>query len=226
MSCINKQSIYKAFYQLDKQGIPFRPVDDVDTDDFKSVKARSALCKVWLDALTGLEEETWCAVVRMVLAECKQYPSVEQLYEFISRVPSDNGIAANEAPAPAPKPKPVRRAAKTQVADERLQRMFALAKEGRWKEAAACTKAAGAEAKLDDFAKKHFPAKYSPSWVERNHEELTDIMREEERCTACTGYHRCTSMGITYIGVLDKFGNIAVKGMECIKKVKANEKVL
>lgn len=57
MSCINKQSIYRAFYFLDKKGIAFRPVDGVETDDIKSIKARAALCEVWLDALQDLDEE-------------------------------------------------------------------------------------------------------------------------------------------------------------------------
>nr|DAV17083.1 MAG TPA: Primosomal protein dnaI N-terminal domain, helicase-loading protein [Caudoviricetes sp.] len=225
MSCINKQSIYRAFYFLDKKGIAFRPVDGVETDDIKSIKARAALCEVWLDALQDLDEEIWNDVMRIVLAECKQYPSVEQLYEYIGRATAGKEAATNvpEEP-PAVIAAPAKKVAKSKGPDERMQRMFALAKEGRWKEAAACTKAEPMEDKLEAFTKKHFPAKATLAWIEKNRWELESLMREDERCAHCFGYRRCASKGITYFGTLDKYGNIVVQGMECMK-VMTNEKI-
>lgn len=219
MSCINKQSIYRAFYFLDKKGIAFRPVDGVETDDIKSIKARAALCEVWLDALQDLDEEIWNNVMRIVLAECKQYPSVEQLYEYIGRATADK-----EAAADIPEEPPAKKAAKSKGPDERMQLMFALAKEGRWKEAAACAKAEPMEDKMEAFAKKHFPTKATLAWIEKNRWELESLMREDERCTHCFGYRRCVSKGVTYFGTLDKYGNIVVQGMECMK-VMTNEKI-
>lgn len=225
MSCINKQSIYRAFYFLDKKGIAFRPVDGVETDDIKSIKARAALCEVWLDALQDLDEEIWNNVMRIVLAECKQYPSVEQLYEYIGRATAGKEAAADipEEP-PAVIAAPAKKAAKSKGPDERMQLMFALAKEGRWKEAAACAKAEPMEDKMEAFAKKHFPTKATLAWIEKNRWELESLMREDERCTHCFGYRRCVSKGVTYFGTLDKYGNIVVQGMECMK-VMTNEKI-
>lgn len=226
MSCITKQSIYRAFLFMDKRGISFRPVDGVTAEDFRSVKARAALCKVWLDALQGLDEKTWDAVINMMLAECKQYPSVEQLYEFIGRVPSDNGITETTPPASLPeKDIPVKKTVSNSNMPKDLQKMFALAKAGRWEEAAACTKAADHNSKLETFAKKYYPAKCSSAWIAKNKFELADLIREEERCSRCAGYHRCNSGGVAHIGALDKYGNISILGIECIKKVKADEKV-
>ena len=225
MSCINKQSIYRAFYFLDKKGIAFRPVDGVETDDIKSIKARAALCEVWLDALQDLDEEIWNDVMRIVLAECKQYPSVEQLYEYIGRATADKEAAADiPEEHPAVIAAPAKKAVKSKGSDEHMQRMFALAKEGRWKEAAACTKAEPTEDKLEAFAKKHFPTKATLAWIEKNRWELESLMREDERCAHCFGYRRCASKGITYFGTLDKYGNIVVQGMECMK-VMTNEKI-
>lgn len=225
MSCINKQSIYRAFYFLDKKGIAFRPVDGVETDDIKSIKARAALCEVWLDALQDLDEEIWNNVMRIVLAECKQYPSVEQLYEYIGRATAGKEAAADipEEP-PAVIAAPAKKAAKSKGPDERMQLMFALAKEGRWKEAAACAKAEPMEDKLEAFTKKHFPTKATLAWIEKNRWELESLMREDERCAHCFGYRRCVSKGVTYFGTLDKYGNIVVQGMECMK-VMTNEKI-
>lgn len=227
MSCITRQSIYRTFFWLDKRGIIFRPVDGVEVDDFKSIKARSALCNIWMDAFAELDETTWESVVKMVLTECKQYPSVEQIYEFINRLPLARS-AEPEKPAPPaavpPAPKPAQRKPSKNM-DERLRRMFELAKEGRWREAAACSGLKHDDRELEAYAQKRYPAKCSPAWIAKNHKELLDMMREEERCHSCTGFRRCATKGFTYIGLLDKNGNVTVKCIECIEKVKMNEKV-
>lgn len=228
MSCINKQTIYRTFFWLDKKKIPFRPIDGIETDDIKSVKARVALCKLWLEAFEGLDERTWDAVIKIVLAECKQYPSIEQLYDFVGRVNEQQEYTPETVPVVSepilePAQAPAVEAKKYRRGD--LRQMFALAKQGLWKEAAACAGHQDNNERLAAYAKKYYPAKASETWIEKNKDTLLDLVREEERCSACLGYHRCNSSGFTHIGTLDKNGNITIQCMECIKRIGANEKV-
>lgn len=230
MSCINKQTIYRTFFWLDKKNIPFRPVDGIETNNIKSVKARIALCNLWLEAFEGLDEGIWNAVIKIVLAECKQYPSIEQLYDFIGRVNEEQERTSEaEQPAqpsilqPEPVQTPVAETPKYRRGD--LQQMFSLAKQGLWKEAAACAGHQNNDERVMTYAKKYYPAKTSEIWIKKNKEALLDLVREEERCSACLGYYRCNSGGFTHIGLLDKDGNIIIQCMECIKRIGANEKI-
>lgn len=230
MSCINKQTIYRTFYWLDKKNIPFRPVDGIEASDIKSVKARVALCKLWLEAFEGLDERTWDAVIKIVLAECKQYPSIEQLYDFIGRVNEQQECTPEAAPPvleaiPQPEPAQVPAAKTKKYRRGDLKQMFTLAKQGLWKEAAACAGHQNNDEKVTTYAKKYYPAKTSESWIKKNKEALLDLVREEERCSACLGYYRCNSSGFAHIGTLDKDGNIIIQCMECIKRIGANEKI-
>lgn len=226
MSCINKQTIYRSFFWLDKKNIPFRPVDGIETNDIKSVKARIALCNLWLEAFEGLDEGTWDAVIKIALAECKQYPSIEQLYDFIGRVNEQQEttpLTPEAIAQPEPTQAPAAEVKKYKRGD--LQQMFLLAKQGLWKEAAACAGHQNNDEKVMTYAKKYYPAKTSEIWIKKNKEALLDLVREEERCSACLGYYRCNSSGFAHIGTLDKDGNIIIQCMECIKRIGANEKV-
>lgn len=223
MTCITRQSILKACYQLDQHNIPLRKIDGKPVGNPKSVGARVDLCAWWLGEFKDLDTVTWDKVITLMLKECKEYPDIEKLYELINRAGALNTASANEQTAittPAP---PIR---KNKGISENFAQMLALAKQGLWSEARkVIARSENEEQQLQSYAKQHYPAKCSASWIEKNRAELMALVRDEERCNSCISIHRCRTKGCHAIGLIDKYGNIAIKYMECSKVVKTNEEV-
>lgn len=224
MSCITRQSILKACYQLDQHKIPLRKINGKSVGDPRSVGARANLCAWWFDEFKELDTKTWDKVIVLMLQECKEYPDIDKLYELIDRAGALDAELETKAAVPAPKKK----TSCAQGVNQKLSYMFALAKQGLWSEARRIVSNAQnlEENALRAYAKLHYPAKSSSdSWIEKNRLELLSLVRDQERCDSCMSLHRCQTKGYHAIGLIDKYGNIAIKYMECSKVVKKDEEV-
>lgn len=220
MSVITKQSMLKACYQLDQHEIPLRTIDGKPVGSMKQTEARVKLCDWWLSELQGLDTITWDKVIELMLVECKEYPGIEKLYEFINRA-----SVPDETPSPAPLPPPKKQIVKNEHKNY-ITKMLELAKEGRWREAAQVVSAAAiSKERINNYAKKYYPGKANSVWIEKNNKELSDLIREEERCDACMSVHRCATKGFTSVGFLDKYGNISVECVKCRKVEDSHEKI-
>ena len=222
MSCITRQNILKACYQLDQHKIPLRKINGKAVQDPKSTAARVDLCAWWLAELQGLDTDTWEKVITLMLAECKEYPDIEKLYELINRAGEAADAEVKAAATPCRSPR--KTATKNKGVDKSLAQMFAFAKQGLWSEARqVVTDINATEEKLKAFAKLHYPAKYSTSWLEKNKAELRELLRDEERCQQCYSLHRCNSGGYHAVGLINKYGDIKIEFIECAKVVKHEE---
>ena len=223
MTCITRQSILKACCQLDQHKIPLRKIDGKPVGNPKSVGARVDLCAWWLGEFKGLDTVTWDKVIVLMLKECKEYPDIEKLYELINRA---DALTTEKQPVVSPSTPKTLQPAKDKGVNKNIAHMLELAKQGLWAEARKTLVDANQETQqLQSYAKQHYPAKYSDSWIEKNRSELMALVRDEERCNSCMSLHRCRTKGCHAIGLIDKYGNIAVKYMECSKVVKTNEEV-
>ncbi|MGM9582195.1 MAG: hypothetical protein ACI3WU_00560, partial [Phascolarctobacterium sp.] len=130
MAAINQQSILKAFYRFDQNNMPLTNVEGAPVGDTRDVGARKELCQMWLDAFEGLEKEVWDKVIEVVQNTCKEYPSIEQIYQIIEQVtsPCEPEPAEEKEPEPAPLPPPVEnKKPKRMSSEKRIQAMFELA---------------------------------------------------------------------------------------------------
>lgn len=225
---VDKQAILKAFYKMDRANIKLtnvegRPVNHLD------VEARKELCDIWLDVFNILDTELWDKVIAVMVAECKEYPSIDEVSDIIERLRDPSKTAEPTPvsdPVPqTPPPPPNKTAAEKNNTEEqsKISAMFELAKQGKYKEAKRLVaEASMPEARIIQFAKEHWP-KCTKTWIQDNWLELVHLVCSDDKCRNCFSLFNCATHGYRAYGMLDKYsGGLIIKTTICQKKLERN----
>lgn len=221
MSSINRQSILKAFYQFDKKQLPLTNINGEPVGDTRDVGVRKQLCHDWLEAFDGLDNAVWDKVIEVVQSECKEFPSIDELYDIIDRLtaPTETGpldVKLTET-APSVLPPPAKDCVVKST--DKIKIMFELAKQGEFGEARKIVEYAAAPANtIRTYAKQHWPD-CTDAWIAANKSELAELVRYDERCSKCYSAFDCPYHGYRSYGQINKFtGGLSIMTAICVKK--------
>ena len=220
---LTKQSILKAFYRLDHANIRLTNVDGRPVDHL-NVEARKELCQIWLDLFCILDDNFWEKVIAEIIAECKEYPPTEQIFDIIERLKQNpNTAVPRTATVTQPPPVQPKSQSKSLKGQAKLNAMFELAKQGKFCEARQLViDASVPDAKIVKFARAHWPD-CTDMWIQTNKMELSHLVRYEEKCLNCVSLYGCPTSGYRYYGVIDKSnGGLSMKTAICQKKLERN----
>lgn len=221
MSSINRQSVLKAFYYFDKKQLPLTNINGEPVADTRDIGARERLCRDWLEAFDGLDNAVWDKVIAVVQNECKEFPSVDEIYDIIDRLtaPTETELLDVKLTETAPSvlPPPVKY--NVVKSTDKIKIMFELAKRGEFGEARKIVEYAAVPAnKIRTYAKQHWPD-CTDAWIEANKSELAQLVRYDERCSECYSVFDCPYHGYRSYGQINKFtGDISIMTAICVKK--------
>ncbi|WP_307744332.1 hypothetical protein, partial [uncultured Phascolarctobacterium sp.] len=96
---------------------------------------------------------------------------------------------------------------------QRIAKIIELAKNGRFSEAAQYFKASVEEDEIICYAKEHWP-EAEAEWIEKNKDELKELVEQEHICGKCMCLKRCRTNGYRRVGSIDKYTGFLIVKME------------
>lgn len=97
MRAITEQDVLKAFYRFDCKKLPVMDINGSFTTSM-DVAMRKRLCAEWMDAFAGLEADIFAKAADIALTNCKKYPTLDEMFEFIAL--ADGECTRAEQPVP------------------------------------------------------------------------------------------------------------------------------
>lgn len=88
-----------------------------------------------------------------------------------------------------------------------------MAKAGRFAEAAQYFKTSIEEDEIICYAKEHWP-EAEAEWIEKNKDELKELVEQEHICGKCMCLKRCRTNGYRRVGSIDKYTGFLILKME------------
>lgn len=221
MTVINRQSILKAFYRFDQKHIPLTSIEGTPVADPRDVGSRQELCKLWLDAFDGLDENVWEQVILIVLNECCEYPDLEKLYEIIGRLtsPAEPEELEQKTEPSAPAKEKTQTKAKPLKGIAKIKAMLDLAKQGKYVEAKEFVQDGSVPwQRVYEYAKQHWP-ECTEAWMHANEHELIELVRTDDACSKCYSLFECPYKGYCSYGTMNKYtGGLSVTVVVCDKQ--------
>ena len=212
MNVITKQNVLKAFYQFDKKKMPIMEINGKLSASM-DIAMRKRLCDEWLVAFRTVDAVVFDKAAELALASCKKYPEESEMWDFISQAAElgNNEPAQEEALLPTP-PAPKKVPEYVQK-PQRIAKIIELAKAGRFAEAAQYFKTSIEEDEIICYAKEQWP-EAEAEWIEKNKDELKELVEQEHICGKCMCLKRCRTNGYRRVGSIDKYTGFLILKME------------
>lgn len=216
MRVITERDVLKVFYRFDCKKLPVMDINGSFTTSM-DVAMRKRLCAEWMDAFAGLEADIFAKAADIALTNCKKYPTLDEMFEFIAL--ADGGCTRAEPLGPeASVPAPAMPALASEQKKKRIAAMLAAAKTGDYKKALECAAGIGNDKEFYDFARQLFPDA-AAEWIGNNRVELDRLMKQERRCSKCGSARRCRTNGYRLCWHLDEKGQMATTMEPCFMKM-------
>jgi len=226
---VKREDILKFLKALDEHNVQNRDFDG-DVVPGKSVELRKEYCAAYLEMFADLDIQIWETTARLVIDRKKPWPTLCEMINYVSIVENaykekQEALSAMEPVQPAEdQPKEVVDS-EPKSKKERFQRMFELAKEGKYKEASEIV-GDGFSKKVKEYTKLVYPDA-DEQWCEANYSALRNLTSQQEICNHCGGVGSCRTKGYRQSGEINKrTGMLDVVMKPCmVRKVEGAENV-
>ena len=199
----------------------------------KSVKLREEYCNVFLDMFGDIDIKIWETTTRLVVERKKPWATPDEMVSYVATVEAafrkkQESIAESE-PMLAPEKEFSEAFSSERLKKSRKERMddmFALARQGKFKEASSLIGSRDRRNKAMEYGKAMFPDA-DAEWYEENIFVLQALLHQQETCNYCNGTGACKTKGYRQAGFVDKeTGVLSVVMKPCmLKKVESTENV-
>lgn len=212
MNLITKQNVLKAFYQFDKKKIPIMEINGKLSASM-DVAMRKKLCEEWLNAFCTVDADIFDKATELALAVCKKYPEEVEMWDFISRAADQGNNEPVHIEPLLPPPTHPQKVPEYIPKFQRITKIIELAKTGRFAEAAQYFKTSIEEDEIICYAKEHWP-EAEAEWIEKNKDEIKELVKQEHICGKCMFLKRCRTNGYRRVGSIDKYTGFLILKME------------
>lgn len=228
---VNRNDVLKFLKALDDNNVQNRDFDG-NIVPGKSVALREEYCRIFLEMFEGLDIQIWNTTTRLVIERKKPWATPDEMVEYVSKV--EAAYQARQAAVESERvpqsfqetfgeKEPVTNA--DEKRSDKLERMFKLAKSGKFKEA---SNVFGGNWRIEatNYANVHFPDA-SEEWIEENLNVLSSLKQAEKICQDCNSVAGCRNKGYRQAGRIDKKdGSLSVVMVPCVlKKMESAENV-